>query len=72
MNNKHKRIVFWVSMPFFTWSFARVADAYLQSSMEAADSYMSVAWRMMPMVAVILGVILAGMELESQWKSSNR
>lgn len=72
MNNQHKRVVFWVSIPFFSWSFARVADAYLQSSMEAADSYGDLAWHLMPLLAVITGVVLTGVELHSQWKSSNR
>lgn len=72
MANTHKRVVFWASLPVFSWSFARVLDAYLQASMEAADSYLSLAWRLTPMLVVIVAVILAGIELESRWKSPGR
>ena len=70
MSNRNKRVIFWASMPFFAWSSARVLDAYLQMSMEASDSYMSLAWQLMPLIIMIAGIILICMELQFQWKKS--
>lgn len=43
-------------------------DAYIIQSAKAADSYASLALNMTPLLVVILGIVIAGVEIRSYWR----